>query len=271
MTITRENARRIFALQVSGLEYRYHSTTPPTSTSLDANIATSIAYIDQEGISTVGAFSASVDPSGGIGQYSPISITLQIDRKGGSGDPGVIFGRCGARSASKRAQLTEGINRVNTTIKVGLDLTGLSYPRLFHIGSETVRASSATSSTITVTRSQGNTTPQFHEVDVEGSFVPEVTTEITTFRGRRAKLFMAHQYSDKTVSDYVEVINGFIEQSPIIETGDSISLSIVPLTALLDTELSDKINQSRLLQGFHFYDGEYGSSIEYALGLGYDT
>ena len=86
MTITREHGRRIFALQVSGLEYRYHSTTPPSSTSLDANITTSIAYIDQEGISTVGAFSASIDPSGGIGQYSPISITLQIDRKGGSKD-----------------------------------------------------------------------------------------------------------------------------------------------------------------------------------------
>ena len=271
MTITRENGRRIFALQVSGLEYRYHSTTPPSSTSLDANIATSIAYIDQEGISTVGSFSASVDPSGGIGQYSPISVTLQIDRKGGSGDPGVIFGRCGARSASKRAQLTEDINRADTTIKVGLDLTGLSYPRLFHIGSETVRASSATSSTITVTRAQGNTRPQFHRVDLEGSFVPEITTEITTFRGRRAKLFMAHQYPDGTVSDYVEVINGFIEQSPIIEAGDSISLSIVPLTALLDTELADKISQTRLLQGYHYFDGEYGSSIEYALGLSYDT
>ena len=30
MTIKREHGRRIFALQVSGLEYRYHSTTPPT-------------------------------------------------------------------------------------------------------------------------------------------------------------------------------------------------------------------------------------------------
>ena len=271
MTITREHGRRIFALQVSGLEYRYHSTTPPSSMSLDANIATSIPYIDQEGISTVGAFSASVDPSGGIGQYSPLSVTLQIDRKGGLGDPGVIFGRCGARSASKRAQLTQDINRVDTSIKVALDLSGLTYPRLMHIGSETIRASSATSSTITATRSQGNTSAQFHRVDLEGSFVPEVTTEITTFRGRRAKLFMAHQYPDGTVSDYVEVINGFIEQSPIIEAGDSISLSIVPLTALIDTELADKISQTRLLQGFHYFDGNYGSSIEYALGLSYDS
>src|SRR6056300_42626 len=200
MTITREHGRRIFALQVSGLEYRYHSTTPPSATSLDANIATSIPYIDQEGISTVGAFSASVDPSGGIGQYSPVSVTLQIDHKGGLGDPGVIFGRCGARSASKRSQIIGDVSRQDTTIKVGTDLSGLNYPRLLHIGSETIRASSATSSTITATRAQGNTTAQFHTYGLEGSFVPEVTTEITTFRGRRAKLFMAHQYPDGTVS-----------------------------------------------------------------------
>jgi hypothetical protein len=270
MTITKEHGRRIFALQVSGLEYRYHSTTPPSTTSLDANIATSIPYVDQEGISTVGTFSASVDPSGGIGQYSPVSVTLQIDRKGGLGDPGVIFGRCGARSAIKKAQIISDVSRQSTTIKVNTDLSGLTYPKLLHIGSETIRASSATSSTITATRGQGNTTPQFHTYGLEGSFVPEVTTEITTFRGRRAKLFMAHQYPDGTVSDYVEIINGFIEQSPIIEAGDSIALSIVPLTALIDTELADKINQTRLLQGYHYYDGNYGSAIEYALGLSYD-
>jgi len=271
MTITREHGRRIFALQVSGLEYRYHSTTPPSTTSLDSNIATSIAYIDQEGISSVGAFSASIDPSGGVGQYSAISITLQIDRKGGLGDPGVIFGRCGARSASKRSQLTGDVNRVETTINVNTDFSGLSYPRLLHIGSETIRASSATSSVITATRAQGNTTAQNHNLGLEGSFVPEVVTEITTFRGRRAKLLMAHRYPDGTVSTYIEVINGFIEQSPIVETGDSISLSIVPLTALIDTELSDKINQSRLVQGYHYFDGNYGSALEYAIGLGYDT
>ena len=268
--ITNENGRRVFALQVAGLEYRYHSITPPSSTSLDANIATSIPYIDQEGINSVGAFSASIDPSGGVGQYSSVSVTLQIDRKGGLGDPGVLFGRCGARSASTKAQLTASLDRDDTSISVDSNLTSLTYPRLLHVGAETVRASSATSTTLTVTRGQGNTPIQFHSIDLEGSLVPEITTEITTFRGRRAKIFMAHQYPDGTVSDYTEVINGFIESSPTIEEGDSISLSIVPLTALIDTELSDKVSQTRLLQGYHYYDGVYGSSIEYALGLSYN-
>ena len=272
MTIKREHGRRIFALQIGGLEYRYHSTTPPASTSLDATIATSINYIDREGIVSIGAFSASINPSGGVGQYSPLSITLQIDRKADNGDPGIIFGRCGIRSASTKAQLTESINRSDAIIKIDRDLTSLSYPRLFHVGAETVRASSALTTRLLTSsgRGVGNTTPQNHSIDLEGSLVPEVTTEITTFRGRRAKLFCAHQYPDNSVSDYVEVINGFIEQSPAIEEGDAISLSIVPLTALIDTDLTDKINQTRLLQGYHYFDGQNGSVLEYALGLTYD-
>ena len=115
--INSENGRRVFALEIGGLIYRYHSTTPPSSTSLDATIATGINYIDKQGILTVGAFSASVDPSGGIGEYSAITITLAIDRRGDSGDAGIIFGRCGARSATTKAQLTESIDRTDSIIR----------------------------------------------------------------------------------------------------------------------------------------------------------
>ena len=93
-----------------------------------------------------------------------------------------------------------------------------------------MRVSSATSTTLTVTGGRGaaNTPQQNHSIDLEGVSVPEVTTEITTFRGRRAKLYCAHQYPDGSLSLWLEVCNGFIESTPIIEQGDSISLSIVP-------------------------------------------
>jgi len=270
MSISSDLGRRVFALQVSGLEYRFHSNTPPASSNLDANIATSIPYVDRQGIISVGAFSASVDPAGGIAQYSPLSITLQIDKKADLGDPGIIFGRCGARSASTRTQLTSTANRTSTIFNIDQNLASLSYPRLFHVGSETVRVSNYLSNRLFVSdRGVGDTTQQSHSVDLEGSFVPEVTTEITTFRGRRAKLFAAHRHADGTTSNYVEIINGFIEQSPNIEDGDTVSLSIVPLTALIDSEISDKINQTQLLQDFHYFDGQFGSVLEYALSLNF--
>ena len=65
--ISSQNAKRVFALEVGGLIYRYHSITPPSSTSLDSEIVSGIDYDDREGIVSIGAFSASLDPSGGIG------------------------------------------------------------------------------------------------------------------------------------------------------------------------------------------------------------
>mgnify|MGYP003132846068 CR=1 FL=1 len=269
MSVSSEHGRRVFALQVAGLEYRYHSNTPPTTSSLDSNVATSIPYVDSEGIMGVSTFSASIDPSGGIADYSAVTITLQINRRGGVGDPGIIFGRCGARSASTKAQLSQSLNRTGSIARTSSSLTSLSYPRLLHIGAETIRASSATSTTVLISaRGVAGSARQTHSVGLEGSFAPELSAEITTFRGRRAKLFMAHRFPNGNTSNYVEVVNGFISESPYVEEGDTVSISLLPLTALIDTSLSDKgIGQTRLLQGYHYYDGIHGSSLEYALGL----
>jgi len=271
MTISSVNAKRVFVLEIGGLVYRYHSTSPPSSTNLDSEITTGIDYIDREGILSVGSFSASLDPSGGVGEYSPVSITLAIDKKGDLGDAGVVFGRCGARSSGDKSQISSSMTRSSPL--VGADasfISSLTYPKLLHIGAETVRANSDLQPTldlISVTRGVGNTPIQNHSIALEGSIVPEITEHITTFRGRRAKLLGAHQYRDGSVSDYVEIINGFIESSPVIEDGQTISLSVVPLSAMIDTSLSDKISQTRLLTGYHYFDGQFGSALEYATEL----
>jgi hypothetical protein len=267
--ITSINAKRVFALEIGGLLYRYHSISPPASTSLDTEIASGINYDDREGILSIGSFSASLDPSGGVGEYAPLSITLAINKKGDLGDAGIIFGRCGAKSSGLSARITESVERDSTLIRVDTDLRSLSFPRLMHLGAETVRVNSATALILTIPsgRGVGNTPIQNHSIALEGSIVPEVTEHITTFRGRRAKLFGANQYQDGSVSDYVEIINGFIENSPTVEDGQTISLSIVPLSAMIDTSLSDKINQTRLLSGFHYFDGQFGVALEYATQL----
>ena len=267
MSILSDQGRRVFALEVGGLIYRYHSGAGCAG--LNTLAVSGISFVDVEGISTVSAFSASIDPSGGIGIYEPVTVTLNINKRASTSDAGVIFGRCGARSASTRARITANVKRTDGTISVDTDLTGLSYPRIMHIGGESVKVSSATSTVLTVTGGRGvaNTPNQSHSIDLEGVTVPEITDEITTFRGRRAKLYCAHQHPDQTLSAWVEVINGFIESTPTIEQGDSVSLSIVPMVALIDTVVTDKgINQSRLLHGYHFF-GNRGNSLEYAMKL----
>ena len=267
MSVDSQHGRRIFVLEVGGLQYRYHSGGGTTG--LNTQIISGINYTDVESIIEVGGYSSSLDVAGGVGQYSSTTVTLSVDRqRGGLGDPGIVFGRCGQRSASTRAQLTTTLTRSASVIQVNQDLTSLSYPRLFHVGSETVRAISATSTQLNVLagRAVGNTPRQTHSITLEGSSVPEVTTEITTFRGRRAKLYVAHQHPSGSLSSWVEVVNGFIESTPIIEDQDTISLSLVPLTALIDTKLGDKgAGQCSLLDGYHYFGAE-ANMLEYGLG-----
>ena len=267
MSVLTDQGRRVFALEIGGLIYRYHSGAGCSG--LNTQIVSGVNYIDTAGINTVSAFSANIDPSGGVGVYEPITITLNIDKRADESDAGVVFGRCGARSAGTNARITESVARADAVIKIDTDLTSLSYPRLMHIGAETVKASSALSTRLIVSagRAVANTPLQNHTIDLEGVTVPEVTTQITTFRGRRAKLYCAHQYPDKTLSAWVEVVNGFIESTPQVEQGDSISLSIVPLVAMIDTVVTDKgINQSKLLHGYHHF-GLRGNVLEYAMQL----
>ena len=267
MSIDSQHGRRVFALEVGGLQYRYHSGGGTAG--LSAQIASGINYTDVESIIEVGGYSSSLDVAGGVGQYSSTTVTLSVDRqRGGLGDPGIIFGRCGQRSASTRAQLTTSLTRSASVIQVNQDLTSLSYPRLFHVGSETVRAISATTTQLNVLagRAVGNTPRQTHSITLEGSSVPEITTEITTFRGRRAKLYAAHQHPSGSLSSWVEVVNGFIESSPVIERQDAISISLIPLTALVDSQLGDKgVGQTSLLDGYHYF-GTDANMLEYGLG-----
>ena len=268
MSITSDHGRRIFALEVGGLIYRYHSGGGVSG--LSSTIATGIDFVNVEGITSVSAFGASIDPSGGIGEYQPITVTLGIDKRGGSSDAGVVFGRCGARSVSTKAKITSNVDREQQSINVDTNLTALSFPRLMHIGAETVRVNQASASILLTPSGRGaaNTATQAHSIDLEGVSVPEITTEITTFRGRRAKLYMAHKFPDGSVSSWITIVNGLIESTPTIEEGDTISLSLVPLVALIDQVVVDKgLNQTRLLHGYHFYDGVNGSALEYAMSI----
>jgi len=96
--------RRVFVLEIGGLSIRYVSSGVDISTSnLDANLTTGVPFVNKEGIVGVGAYQASIDPAGGIANYSPLTVSLSIDRfRGDTTDPHVIFGRCGPRQPTLR-------------------------------------------------------------------------------------------------------------------------------------------------------------------------
>lgn len=262
--------RRIFVLEIGGLSIRYVSSDVDISSSnLDANLTTGVPYVNKQGIVSVGAYQASIDPAGGIANYSPLTVSLSIDRfRGDTTDPHVVFGRCGPRATDvTKAQISTDIlhKDATKTITVDQDFTSLSFPRVMHIGAETVRVSGATSTTLTISnRGVGRTPIQNHTTTVGGTNVPEVFTEIITFRGRKASLYMGQMNPDGYVESFTEIINGFIESSPNIDE-DAISLSLVPLTALIDNDISEIALETGLVHGYHNFDDFNGAKLEYGI------
>ena len=269
--ISADQGRRVFCLQVAGLKHRYHSIKPPSSSNLDSNITTDIAYTDTEAILSVGSFSSSIDVAGGLANYSSISIDLAIKRDGSVSDPGIVFSRVGKRAAITQTNLEESIafDALPLTVDIEDDLSSLSTPTLIHVGAETFRASAFTSSTMTLSdRAVGGSPFQSHEISLQGSSIPIASTEITIFRGRRVKLYIASLDKSGNVSDYTEIINGFIESSPYFESSSTVSLNILPLVSMIDGTLADtKSGVSFLLQDFHYFHRksnvfEFGSAFK---------
>ena len=79
--INSDQGRRVFALEVGGLLYRYHSGGGVTG--LSTTIAPTINYQDIEAIVEVSSVSSSLDIAGGVGQYSATTVTLSVDRRRG--------------------------------------------------------------------------------------------------------------------------------------------------------------------------------------------
>ena len=280
--ITDQHARRVFVLQVAGLPTRYTShDIDPSSANMSAEVVSGIDYINQRAIVDVGSFSGSIDPSGGIASYSAVTISLASDRaRGGESDPAVIFGRCGARATAPfKAQIITDLDYDSDsgTLDIDTEPSALSFPALMHIGAETLKVTGYTAITggarLTYSnRAVGGSQRQAHRLADFGSFVPEVSSAITTFRGRRASLWVAQQFPDASLSDFVEVINGFLDSSPIVEEGGVVSLSLLPISALIDTELSDKGNSStKLVQDYHYFDGSRASWFDWGVGLDNDS
>ena len=278
MSITDDRARRVFVLEVGGLPVRYTSGSfDPTTSNLPSTITTGINYQDLEGIVGVSAYSANLDPSGGVATYSSVTVTLSTDRvRGGVNDPSVIFGRCGARASDPfRAQVISELLYVTDSGSLDIDTTvsGVSYPALFHIGAETVRVTSSTpiagGARLNIdSRAVGGSQRQAHLITQGGTNVPEVSTAITTFRGRRASLWVAQELPDGGLSDFTQIVNGFIDSSPVVESGGTVSVSLTPIIALLNGEITERGRvTTKLKQGFHYYTGREGSFLEWAVYL----
>ena len=244
---------RVFGLEIQGLMTRFYmGHNPFTASSLY-----DLSYTDIDCIQSITPYQAEIEPSGGVATYQPISISIAMDRmRGSSTDPHVIFSRLSRSSSIWNGQLVANVLRSDDTPDLIVDSNpSVSYPHLLHIGSESFYCTSQSESggiyTITATHRLGFR--QQHQIYLGGTDTPIVSSELVSWRGRQAKIYACSVDQNGNTWDNQIIFQGIIESSPTIEGLNSVTISILPMTAMLDNKVSSGTQKTRLAQGVHYY------------------
>lgn len=244
---------RVFGLEIQGLMTRFYmGANPFTAASLY-----DLSYTDIDCIQSIAPYQAEIEPSGGVTTYQPISISIAMDRmRGSSTDPHVIFSRLSRSSSIWNGQLVANVLRSDDTPDLIVDSNpSVSYPHLLHIGSESFYCTSQSESggIYTITTSHRLGFRQQHQIYLGGTDTPIVSSELVSWRGRQAKIYACSVDQNGNTWDNQIIFQGIIESSPTIEGLNSVTISILPITAMLDNKISSGTQKTRLAQGVHYY------------------
>jgi len=252
-TLEDDQGYRVFGLEIQGLMTRFYMGHNPFPTSSIYDLQ----YTDLDCIQSISPYQASIEPSGGVATYQPISISLAMDRmRGSSVDPHVIFSRLSRSSSIWNGQLVANILRSDDTPDLVVDSDpSILYPHLLHIGSEsfycTGQSEDAGIYTITTTHRLGFR--QQHQIYLGGTDTPIVSSELVSWRGRQAKVYACTIDQNGQTWDNQIIFQGIIESSPTIEGLNSITISILPIISMLDNKVSSGTQKTKLAYGMHYY------------------
>jgi hypothetical protein len=253
-----DQGSRVFGLQIEGLTTRFYFRKSPFVVDSIGEPPNQIQYTDLDCLESISDYSAELQPSGGIATYSPMTINLVMDRmRGSSNDPNVLFGRLLRSSSVWRGQLVSEISRDDDNPIITVDSNpNLTYPHLIHIGAESFLITQQTQvgSNYELTCDQRIGFRQGHDIRLQGTDTPTVTSQIVNWRGRQASIYCASVDSNGIISDNQVIFHGMIERSPDITDLTLISISIIPISAIIDTKLSGPRSSTSLVHGFHYFN-----------------
>jgi hypothetical protein len=244
---------RVFGLEIQGLMTRFYMGYSPFPTSSLYDLQ----YTDLDCIQSISPYQASIEPSGGVATYQPISISLAMDRmRGSSIDPHVIFSRLSRSSSIWSSQILDTIRRYDDAPDIIVASNpAVSYPHLLHIGSESFYCTgqSEDAGIYTITTAHRFGFRQQHQIYLGGTDSPLVTSELVSWRGRQAKVYACTIDQNGQVFDNQIIFQGIIESSPTIEGLNSITISILPIISMLDNKVSSATQKTKLAYGVHYY------------------
>lgn len=256
--INDDRTARVYGLEIAGLATRFYYRASPFISESIGSSPDEISYTDIDCIESISDYVADLEPSGGIATYSPMSVSLIMDRmRGTNQDPHRIFGRVMRSSSVWSGQLVQAIARDDDqpTIIVDSD-PSLTYPHLVHIGAESflISSQSQVGDVYHLTCEFRIGFRQMHDIRLDGTDTPMVTSEIVSWRGRQASIYCASMDNSGIITDKQVIFHGMIERSPEISDLSQISLSIVPLSAIIDNKVAKPKATTSLVHGYHYFE-----------------
>lgn len=277
--------RIAYLVEVAGLDVRFWKGAPPTITEtwsdfdgVSIPLGDPMEMVYRGTIQSVSGVSSALNPKGGIPKdHGTMRVTLKCggDWTDDDYDPLKVFGRLSTRGASFVTRLADTLTaeKTSATIEVEDDVSGLTYPRIVHIGQEAVLVTGAAGDGTEgnpwrftgATRGINGTPIQLHRVSPEFALYPYVTAERVFWESTRVEVWAAAIDDDGRPGEYLQLMNGFLDAEPAIgDLGGTITLTIGSMTALMDGALGEASGvEIGLAQGWHLFEEERASIVAY--------
>lgn len=253
-----------WCLVISGHKYRYYSgPVAPGNAQVDfpyGNLqippSSTVQYpTDIECLLDVGPIISQMDDVKGVAAQEPVEVSLiAYNARTAAGDlihpVDDLMRVAGPRSADRYVRLRTTLTHVTglTTgvdVEVEEDVSAWTIPGPIHIGQEVIWATGTggTGTDVDPYKFTGCTrgsdpywTTQEHVVDDLKAEHPWVVSDVTTWRGRKAWIFVTAIKDDGVEYGWSMYWSGFLDSNPEFD-GETIKIRVAPLTAVMNYKL----------------------------------
>lgn len=266
-----------YCLTIAGLPYRYYGKVAPgaglvADDIIDHDNNVVAQPTDVEALVDVGPIRASIDDLKGMATQEPVVVKVRaFDARvagGGRVDPALTLLRvAGHRAADRSVRLLTSLAHTVSrdgpaTVEVTADVSGWELPGLIHIGQEVLWADAAAGDGsggnpyrfTGVTRAADGHSAQAHEVDDKGNEQPWVTSDVTTWRGRYARIYVSAIVGGEAFG-WRQYWAGFIDSAPELDSDDTITVRIASLAQVARYRLGvgSASRTARAVPGAHLF------------------
>lgn len=240
-----------YCLIINGLPHRYYGKLAP---GLDLQVSDVIDWdgnvvlqpSDVEALVDVGPIRASIDDFKGMATQEPVVVKVRASDArvsgGGRVDPADTLLRvAGHHAADRSVRLLTSLSHTTSRdgpvdVEATADVSGWALPGLIHIGQEVLWADAAAGIGSDAnpyrftgcTRAADGHSTQAHEVDATANEQPWVTSDVTTWRGRYARIYVTAIVGGEAYA-WRQYWAGFIDSAPEEEDDGTISIRIASL------------------------------------------